>query len=112
MNIILNIILRYLRDIHTLLAELFVLCQSIKQFAEFFLSDTTDFRILRSQWEQSNQRPVLRDNAHVCDRLGVSLRTVRRFIARGELKIYETVHKRNYYRDEDVEALRQRYRGY
>ncbi len=112
MNTILNIILCYLRDIHTLLTELLALSRSFKQFTEFFLSDTTDFRILRSPWDQSNHKPVLRDNAHVCDRLGVSLRTVRRFIARGELKIYETVHKRNYYRDEDVEALRQRYRGY
>lgn len=108
MNIILNIILRYLRDIYTLLAELFVLCQSIKQFTDYFLSHRSE---TRSLWDSAEPKPLLRDNVHVCDRLGVSPRTVRRFIAQGKLKIFETVHKRNYYRDEDVEELWQWYRG-
>lgn len=55
--------------------------------------------------------PVLRDNGYVMDRIGISERTVRRFIQKGELKIHKTINKVNYYLDEDVESLRRRYRG-
>lgn len=56
-------------------------------------------------------KPLLRDNKYVEDRLGVSDRTVRRFIEKGELEIYETINKWNYYLDEDVQALFRKYRG-
>ena len=55
--------------------------------------------------------PILRDNSYVMDRIGISERTVRRLIQKGELNIHKTVNKMNYYLDEDVESLRRRYRG-
>ncbi|SKB37945.1 hypothetical protein SAMN05660841_00133 [Sphingobacterium nematocida] len=73
----------------------------------------TDVTRLLDAWglQVKTPEPVLRDNNYVMGRIGVSDRTVRRFIQKGELKIHETINKMNYYLDEDVESLRRRYRG-
>lgn len=73
----------------------------------------TDVSRLLDAWslQVKSHAPILRDNSYVMDRVGISERTVRRFIQKGELKIHETINKMNYYLDEDVESLRRRYRG-
>ncbi len=60
--------------------------------------------------EQPKPGEKLRDADYVMDRVGISLRTLFRQQAQGAIPIAETVGRRRFYRDEDVERFRKHYR--
>lgn len=75
-------------------------------YAEIFCMRTEMTQILDAVCHLVKKpKPVLRDNLYVQERVGVSDRTIRRCIDKGELRVHETIKKFNYYLDEDVEAF-------
>ena len=64
---------------------------------------------LREQLEQENV--LLRDAEYVKSHVGISTETLYRLQRDGHICIARRVHNKRYYRDVDVERLRQHYRG-
>lgn len=53
----------------------------------------------------------LRDRAYAMGRIGISEKTVYRLTREGKLPIAEVINRRKFYRESDIEACRQYYRG-
>lgn len=64
---------------------------------------------LREQMEQENV--VLRDAEYVMSYVGISTETLYRLQRDGYICVAKRVRNKRYYRDVDVERLRNRYRG-